>query len=142
MNAVLFQTVFLFVCVTFQINCHNLPRSDCSHVFVTSKRIILNSTFLVSCRDKDNCPHAWPWAVEGGYSAGVFLRDSSPYLREFWRKPRKKPNDLVDKRDSGLNPSPTVYQIKRRTPQPRLGLPSPDKTFGIERNIWGNKFQA
>ena len=34
---------------------------------------------------------------------GVFPRDSSPYLREFRRKPLKTLNGKVDKRDRGLN---------------------------------------
>ena len=44
-------------------------------------------------------------------SVGVFLRDPSPYLREFRRKPRKTPNGYVDKRDQGLNLAPPVYQF-------------------------------
>ena len=42
---------------------------------------------------------------------GVFLRDPSPYLREFRRKPRKTPNGQVDKRDRGMNLAPPIYQI-------------------------------
>ena len=36
-------------------------------------------------------------------SMEIFLRDPSPYLRKFQRKPRKTPNSQVDKRDWGLN---------------------------------------
>ena len=41
----------------------------------------------------------------------VFLRDPNPYLREFWRKPRKTPNGQVDKRDQEPNPVPLVDQF-------------------------------
>ena len=44
-------------------------------------------------------------------SVRVFLRDPSPYLREFRRKPRKIPNGQVDKRDRGMNLAPPVYQF-------------------------------
>ena len=43
---------------------------------------------------------------------GVFLKDPSPYLREFWRKSRKIPNGFVDICDRGLNPAPPVYQFR------------------------------
>ena len=36
-------------------------------------------------------------------SAGVFIRDPNPYLREFRRKLPKTPNGKVDKCDRGLN---------------------------------------
>ena len=37
----------------------------------------------LGCRDKPNCPHEEPKPVGGVPSVGVFLRDSSPYFREF-----------------------------------------------------------
>ena len=43
---------------------------------------------------------------------GVFLRDPSPYIREFRRKTRKTPNGKVDKRDRGLNLAPPVFQFR------------------------------
>ena len=36
--------------------------------------------------------HEGPRPMDGMSSVGVFLRDPSPYLREFRRKPRKTPN--------------------------------------------------
>ena len=44
----------------------------------------------------------WEW---------IFLRDSNSYLRDFWRKPLKTPNGLVDKHDPGLNLLTPVYQL-------------------------------
>ena len=43
----------------------------------------------VGCRCKANCPLAGPGPIEGVPSIGVFLRDPSPYLREFQRKLRR-----------------------------------------------------
>ena len=50
-----------------------------------------------------------PRPVGGVPSVGGFLRDPSPYLREFKRKPLKIPNGLVYKRDRGLNLAPPVH---------------------------------
>ena len=47
-------------------------------------------------------------------SVGLFLRDLSPYLRKFKRKPRKTLIGYVDKHDRGLNPAPTIYQFRRQ----------------------------
>ena len=47
---------------------------------------------LVGCRVKANCPLVGPGTVGGVPSVEVFLRDPSPYLLEFWRKPQKAPN--------------------------------------------------
>ena len=44
-------------------------------------------------------------------SVVVFLRDPNPYLSEFQRKPRKTPNDEVDKRERVLNPATAVDQL-------------------------------
>ena len=44
------------------------------------------------CRYESNCPLVGPGTVDGLPSVGVFLKDPSPYLREFRRKPRKTPN--------------------------------------------------
>ena len=41
---------------------------------------------------ESNCPLVGPGTVSGMPSVEVFLKDPSPYLREFWRKPRKTPN--------------------------------------------------
>ena len=80
-----------------------------------------NSLFmLVGCRIKANCPFVGPKPVRGMPSMGVFIRDPSPYLPEFRRKPQKTSNGLVDKRDRGLNPAPPVYQLERKTAQPLM----------------------
>ena len=39
-----------------------------------------------------NCPLVEPQLIGGMPSPGVFLRDPSPYLLKFRRKPRKIPN--------------------------------------------------
>ena len=44
------------------------------------------------CRDESNSPHVGPVPMDEMPSVDVFLRDHSPYLREFWRKPRKTLN--------------------------------------------------
>ena len=44
------------------------------------------------CRDEANCPLVRPGPVGGVPSGEDFLRDPSPYLDEFRRKPRKTPN--------------------------------------------------
>ena len=44
---------------------------------------------VVGCRFESNCPLVGPGIIGGMLSVGVFLRDPNPYLREFWRKPRK-----------------------------------------------------
>ena len=41
---------------------------------------------------KADCLNIGPRPIGGLPSVGVFLRDPSPYLREFRRKPRKTPN--------------------------------------------------
>ena len=66
---------------------------------------------MVGCRVKANCPLVGLGPVGGAPSVGVFLRDSSPYLREFRRKPLKTSNDYVDNRDWGLILPPLVYQL-------------------------------
>ena len=59
-----------------------------------------------------------PKPISGVPSVGVFLRDPSPYLREFWRKPRKTPNGYVDKRDQRLKPASPIYPFfESRTSQ-------------------------
>ena len=47
---------------------------------------------LVGCRVKANFPLVGPEPIEEVSFVGVFLRDPSPYLREFRRKPRKTLN--------------------------------------------------
>ena len=42
---------------------------------------------------------------------GVFLKDTTTYLWEFWRKPRKIPIGYVDKQNWGLNLALPVYQF-------------------------------
>ena len=51
-------------------------------------------SWFVGCRFKANCPLVGPGPFGGvpSVGGGVFLRDPSPYLREFRRKPRKTPN--------------------------------------------------
>ena len=48
----------------------------------------------LGCGSKASCPHVEPDPEEGKWCQweGGFLRNSSPYLREFRRKPRKTPN--------------------------------------------------
>ena len=41
---------------------------------------------------ESNCPLVGPKTIGGMPSVGVFLRDPSPYLRVFRKKPRKTPN--------------------------------------------------
>ena len=43
------------------------------------------------CINNANSPHLGPLPIGGMLSVEVFLRDPSPYLREFWRKPQKIP---------------------------------------------------
>ena len=52
-------------------------------------------------------------------SVGVFIRDSSSYLKEFRRKPQKIPNGLVDKCDRRLN---KATSFEGRTVWPLVGL--------------------
>ena len=52
-----------------------------------------------------------PRPMGGVPSVGVFLRGPNAYLLEFRRKPRKTPNDKVDKRDRGLNLAPPIFQF-------------------------------
>ena len=61
---------------------------------------------------KADCLKKGPRPIGVMPSVGVFQRDSSPYLREFRRKPRKTPNGLVDMRDRGMDPAPPVYQFR------------------------------
>ena len=46
----------------------------------------------LGCRFKGDCPLVGPEPKGGVPSVGIFLRDPSPYLREFRGKPRKTPN--------------------------------------------------
>ena len=48
--------------------------------------------WLVGCWDKANCPHVGAEPMGGMPSVEVFLKDPSPYLREFRRKPRQTQN--------------------------------------------------
>ena len=55
----------------------------------------LNTQFLDIRGDvgvKADCLKKGPRPIGGLPSMGVFLRDPSPYLRKFRRKPRKTPN--------------------------------------------------
>ena len=54
-----------------------------------SKRCI---RLLLGYNVKANGPLVGPGPVGGVPAVGVFLRDPSPYVREFQRKPRKTPN--------------------------------------------------
>ena len=47
------------------------------------------------CRFKTSCPLAGRESLGIVYCVGVFLRDPSPHLREFRRKPQKTPNGNV-----------------------------------------------
>ena len=70
----------------------------------------LNGWLLVGCRFKADCLTR-DLGLGGMPSVGVSLRDPSPYLSEFRRKPRKTTNGWVDKRDRGLNLVPPVFQF-------------------------------
>ena len=64
---------------------------------------MLLNIVVLGFRIKANCPLVGAGFVKKAPSMGVFLRDPSPYLREFGRKPRKTPNDKINKRDRGLS---------------------------------------
>ena len=57
-------------------------------------------------------------------SVGVFLWILAPYLTKFSRKPRKTPNDYVDKhdRDSIWHLSPSSFESRTSQPLVRLTL--------------------
>ena len=44
---------------------------------------------VVGCRFESNCPLVGPGTIGGVSSEAVFLKDPSPYLSEFRRKPQK-----------------------------------------------------
>ena len=50
-----------------------------------------NMTSGVWIGDMDYCLKKGPRPIGGMPSDGIFLRDPSPYLPMFWRKPRKTP---------------------------------------------------
>ena len=54
--------------------------------------LLFADDWLVGCRFESNSPLVGPGTIGGVHSVGVFLRDSSWYLHEFQRKPRKTPN--------------------------------------------------
>ena len=54
-------------------------------------------------------------------SVGVFLMDPRPYLGEFWRKPQKTPNSLVDKCNRGLNRHLLSTSFEGRITWPLMG---------------------
>ena len=53
---------------------------------------LLEVGWLVGCRFESNCPLVEPGSIGGMPFVEVFLRDPSPHLSEFRRKPRKTPN--------------------------------------------------
>ena len=58
-----------------------------THIEKLKKRNInQNAGWLVGCRVEGRLSHWGPRRVGGMPSVGVFLRDPSPYLREFRRK--------------------------------------------------------
>ena len=58
---------------------------------------------------------------------GVFLRDPSPYLCKFRRKPWKTPNVWIDKRERDFNPASPFNQFK--------GQNRSDTDGAIEENV-------
>ena len=48
--------------------------------------VIHGCVWLVGCMFESNCPLVGPGTTGGAPTVGVFLRDPSPYLREFQRK--------------------------------------------------------
>ena len=60
-------------------------RKDCVHKWYFTCAVYR----LVGCRVKAKCPVVGPRPVRGVPSVGVFLRDPSPYLREFRKTPGK-----------------------------------------------------
>ena len=61
---------------------------------------------------KADCLNIGPRPIGGLPSVGVFLRDPSPYLRKFRRKPWKTFNGYVNKRDWLLNLALPIYQFR------------------------------
>ena len=96
-DRIIFPFKFYLIClaVAFVFNDYNLPchpilpESGCNHLIYTNKS---NTCFrlLVDCRIESNCPGTG--TIGGMPSVGVFLKDPSPYLRKFRRKPWKIPN--------------------------------------------------
>ena len=58
--------------------------------------------WIKRCKFESNCPLVGPGTIDELFSVGDFLRDPSPYLREFQRKPLRTPNGQVDMRDRDL----------------------------------------
>ena len=52
----------------------------------------------------------------------MFLRDPSPYLGEFQKKPRKTPYDWIEKRNRKLSPACPAYQLWGQTARRLKGL--------------------
>ena len=101
--------------MTFMKNFQMAMIENIIHAFLAIQNVMSKEVETWICRKISivTCPGS-----RGGMpSVGVFLRDTSPYLREFWRKPRKTMNGFVDKRDRELNSVPLVYQFEHRGAQ-------------------------
>ena len=66
---------------------------------------------LVGWSLKANCLLMGPGPIGGVPSMRVFLRNPSPYLRKFRRKPRKTQNGWVDMRERNLKLTLPVFQF-------------------------------
>ena len=88
-----------------KINFENSLTFDNNHVGGRWRWVRLGRRFKV------NCPLVGPGPIVVAPSVGVFLRDPSPYLHEFRRKPQKTLNGCVDKRDRGMNLASLVYKV-------------------------------
>ena len=74
-----------FVCTKMYIRCIKSR-------WLNEHHLQYSFSWLVDCRCKANCPFVGPGPIGGVPSVGVFLRDPSPHLLEFRKKPRKTPN--------------------------------------------------
>ena len=61
---------------------------------------------------ESDCLCEGPRIICGMHSLGVVLRDPSPHLREFWRKPRKTQNGYIHKRDRELISLLPLYPLR------------------------------
>ena len=72
------ETSYTFLTIPWLVYC----------LFCYCSSVNSGDSWLVGCRVKAKCP----LMGLGAPSVGLFLRDPSPYLCEFWRKPWKTSN--------------------------------------------------
>ena len=105
-------------------NAHWLKQNFLTHfwsLFFDESASNFDAWWLIGCGFESNRPLAGPGIIGGMPSMEFFLRDPSPYLREFQRKPGKTPNGYADKRNRGLNLAPPVLQFRALPPVPLVG---------------------